>query len=119
MLSDNNETNCSQAVAIVLSIRRSKDAKMTIDDASAKAVCKFITPGINVEFYQNVVDLNKIHVTVPPATKRINDEAMQILNKQACAYHPYHSQTVEHHMKLVTAASMHEVGFKRRDGIIQ
>ena len=52
---------------------------MTTDDENAKAFCKFITIEINVnaEFYQSMLDFDKVYVTKSPATKRIENEAMQ------------------------------------------
>ena len=64
-----------------------------------------------------MVDFDKIHVTVSPATKMTNDKAMQNFktNKHLLDHH-CHNQGVKHYVKLVTEASMHEAGFERRDG---
>ena len=113
---------CSRAVGIVLSIPRCKDAEMTTDDASAKAVRKYIIQEINInaEFYQNMLNFDKIDVTEPPATERINNEAMQNFRTNKLVLdHPCLNQAVEGHVKLLTDASMHVAGFKRRDSMIQ
>ena len=66
-----------------------------------------------------MVDFDKIDVTEPPATKIINNEAMQNFKTSKLALdHPRYNQVVERHVKLVTDASMDVAGFERRDGII-
>ena len=72
----------SQAVEIVLSIRKSRADELTPDNASPKETCvrKFIIPEINVEanFNQNIVDFDKVDdVTEPPATKMLNNETLK------------------------------------------
>ena len=68
-----------EAVDKMQSICRCKNAEMTIDDERAKAFRKFIIIEINInaEFYQSMVDFDKVNVTKSPATKMIEDEAMQ------------------------------------------
>ena len=69
MLADDDETIHSKAFEIVMSIRKSKAGELTPDNANPKAtsVRTFIIPQINVEanFYQNVVDFDRVDVTEP------------------------------------------------------
>ena len=123
MLAD-GELIRSQAVEIVLSIRKSRAGELTPDNANPKvtSVRKFIIPEINVEanFYHNIVDFDRVDVTEPPATKMLNDETLKnIKTNKLELIHPCHNQAVERHVKLVTEASMHVAGFERREGMIR
>ena len=62
-----------------------------------------------------MVDFHKIDATEPPATKMINDEAMQNFKTNKLVFdHPCHNQAVE----LITEASMHMAEFERREVMI-
>ena len=94
---------------------------MITGDASAKAVCKFIIPEININavFYQNIVDFDKIDVRELHETKIMNNRAMRNFKTSMLALDvPCHNQAVECHVKFVTEAFVHVAGFEKWDGTI-
>ena len=85
------------------SICKSRGGELTPHNANPKATAirKFIIPQINVEanFYQNIVDFDRVDVTKPPATKMLNDETLKNFETDELELaHPCHNQAVERHV---------------------
>ena len=109
VLADDDKIIRYQEVEIVLS----RASELTPDNANPKAtfVCKCIIPEINVEtnFYQNILDFDKVDVTKSPATKMLNDGTRKNFKIDKLEFaHLCHNQAVECHV----------VDFEIRNGMI-